>query len=1740
MSKEPKKHTMTKDTQSPITIPPQDKHENETQTTTPTLSHEKKESFDITPNEKQEHEVQTTTPSYTIESSKDSFDIKPPQLSIGGDRVNEVPKEEKENTLEHQPHIDIPKKGPTLSKHEDKPITIQGKKPTLSHEKKDSIEITPPLTIPPQNKDLGISNEKIKEENNLEKQKNESIYIDNTKKHDFQIVSPKPTFEKKPPVLSMSEGKSKEKPRVDPSMTTTHDEILSKEPKKDVVLSHEKKDFVDITPVDKPKKKPTLSHEESFTIEPPLKPKVEDKTLNEFTDLIKQLQDFAFSETPKPEPRPKDNLRELQEENTALKETIEKEHKKHEKMIEKLHQQEKTIQNMQNQEKTIQDLQKKLDDAYDQIQKLNDNLDITNDTNTSLSKELSEVKQKMSSLESELEEKKERVERYENENEGKLQIISIQDEELEDLSKEHEKNEKQIKELKKHAYGQLMESDDEEKGDDNERPKDEIRRITMERDQLRRQVQEMKKKEQSEQKLKKELEQITLERDQLKKEIQEMKKKRVLVDALTQMDDKTQLISQNLAKDNKALEDALNQLDQDNTTLTTQNTQLISQNQNLTKENTALKEDNKALEDAVVEVMNQNEAEGVEDKDVSYVEKLQPYEPTTGLSDKEKQIAKHKLEQMNEDKPVIQMKKGKEKPKPKRPSGLTAERIREIQSWFEVPLNEFYLDFDQLNDEERRLVDTLLPPYLQNRLSNTNLTQHLTIDFDLGDRWVRYNLGKPNILNKILEFIQHPENLALTLDENTIPKDYQYQNEFCLPPFSIIHKLQFRETRRSWTNQDEEVNTTNDRSGAFLEYLLPDYVSPEFEELMIRYQVFKTLQKGDGIRKELDDNCFIYALKRCGIPKDILDRMRLRVRTRYISKKSIYELCEEAKIGCEIAFPSAGRLKKAEKTESGKRNTNLGYKGDDQIGFIRLTCVNHHFFLYDTKIPISGYYIRNMKDINEFCIKNKKSIKDWGFKVVSRRGNGYKIDSRSNLSSYAIISTLFETNQMVPLKYSDLGIMTSDLYKYMKEEHQLDGFNEDICCKPITQIMNQRKEEKEHTYFYADFECSTVDDKGFPLRNHKPYCVSYSKRGEDKEENIWGYDCIQRFLHILPTESVVYFHNLGYDGRLLAPYGVQRSIIKGTKMYSLDLTFEGKIIHCKDSLALLQAPLSMFPKMFNLPDIEKEAMPYNLYTYSVIRNPKRVRIEGAWVKETKPWDKNKIEDFKKNIITSGSQIDSEFFDAQKYAAFYCNRDVEILRKGFEVFREKCLTTFHLDPDKYLTASSLANAFFLNTIYNPNGKMYLYSGVLRDYIRGAAYGGRCMTCENKSYHVKKELYDFDACSLYPSAMCRLWTVEGKPKMMSKDMLSVEYLLAHTFIDNQTTRKNDRYISAYVIDLEITKIGIQRKFPLILKKEKGLNVNCNECIHMRVDNITLEDLVNFQGISGTILNGVYWTGNRDYRCREIIHNAYTERAKLKKEGNPLEQVYKLILNSGYGKCIQKAIDKEIKWKKQGQDLDKFLHKNYYKIDKTFSVENSKIWGVEMIKQIDTFANNALFGIQVLSMSKRIMNEVMCLAEDIGCKMYYQDTDSIHIECTDLPKLEEEFKKKYHRDLVGKDTGQFHPDFPLIGSSSMPISVESYFIGKKTYCDKLIDSEGNVGYHLRMKGIPNETLWYVINTRYDSDPLKLYEDIFQDKKVVFDLCQDRVQFKMDKSMNIHSLDHMYRTITRPSEYKKEIVEK
>ena len=150
------------------------------------------------------------------------------------------------------------------------------------------------------------------------------------------------------------------------------------------------------------------------------------------------------------------------------------------------------------------------------------------------------------------------------------------------------------------------------------------------------------------------------------------------------------------------------------------------------------------------------------------------------------------------------------------------------------------------------------------------------------------------------------------------------------------------------------------------------------------------------------------------------------------------------------------------------------------------------------------------------------------------------------------------------------------------------------------------------------------------------------------------------------------------------------------------------------------------------------------------------------------------------------------------------------------------------------------------------------------------------------------------------------------------------------------------------------------------------------------------------------------------REEIKKLHKLRCEYKKTKNPLQEVIKLIMNSAYGKMIQKPIvDRNVYKQYQTYDKDKntiyplnnYIIKNSSKIKEITQI-NRNIYLCKVAKQIETFATNTLLGVQVLSMSKRIMNEVMTTAEDLDIKIFYQDTDSMHIEKSRLKDLEINF--------------------------------------------------------------------------------------------------------------------------------------
>ncbi|ELP92047.1 hypothetical protein EIN_292060 [Entamoeba invadens IP1] len=236
----------------------------------------------------------------------------------------------------------------------------------------------------------------------------------------------------------------------------------------------------------------------------------------------------------------------------------------------------------------------------------------------------------------------------------------------------------------------------------------------------------------------------------------------------------------------------------------------------------------------------------------------------------------------------------------------------------------------------------------------------------------------------------------------------------------------------------------------------------------------------------------------------------------------------------------------------------------------------------------------------------------------------------------------------------------------------------------------------------------------------------------------------------------------------------------------------------------------------------------------------------------------------------------------------------------------------------------------------------------------------------------------------------------------------------------------------------------------------------------------------------------------------------------------------MNSSYGKTIQKPIKSDLVYKnietKVNNEIrynaDRYLKKNFTLV-KSMNDISDNIRCFETNKSFDNFYVPNLIGVQILSMSKRIMNEVICLAEDLNIPVYYQDTDSIHILKNSIELLEQKYKEIYGKTLRGGELEQFHPDFDEL--SGDVTSVESYFLGKKADCDKLTNEKKEYANHLRMKGIPNK----VLKIQY-KDPLELYKKLYEGEPYTLNLLELKPSFEFDKQFNIKTREHFTRKIS------------
>ncbi len=1101
-------------------------------------------------------------------------------------------------------------------------------------------------------------------------------------------------------------------------------------------------------------------------------------------------------------------------------------------------------------------------------------------------------------------------------------------------------------------------------------------------------------------------------------------------------------------------------------------------------------------------------------------------------------------------------------------------------------------DYVNLNEETNKLIENLkqlnlgtklevnvdLMVFTQKKifqlLKSNIIDQKVVASTDGGQTWITLS---ERTMKKILA---QTETYVLVGEGS----DAQYMLDGDINREMIIKVLEYNET---YANSSQPMGVVGGEFFRF-HHKIPNL---NLEDLGI----FHVNSIDSSYHEYLEDNCLYWALDQCGVEQNKLELLKTFVVNRNVPISKLNVVCE--KLGIQIKLRRLkGKKKKYDQTETTTFGStgmvcNIGLLDTHYFvlrdsGVQRYALTNCFDIEQDkekdwTKIcekrANGNYKYKNKDTMDSFLlVKTLLQNRDKYLKPIEWTDEMINTQYHDKVETFGDLNYSEDNIKPNPPSQKEIEYYTDEqfdecwvkLAELKKENNGELGFDHVIQCFPdfnedqhsmIFYHYGRICKHEKKTYYKIYFDFETYADKKDNMK-HKPYLCCYET--EDGQKGYYtGSKCARQLLDNLPQDKgqniMLIAHNCGYDYKFLFDLlSSMKPIMKGSGLMTCDAKYyknkvsykdaggykdsgaknikkESKLeftwnIRLKDSYKLIPEPLRKFGKMFKL-NQGKEVIPYKLYN-NVFSS---YGISKIWYGEKRVYNAviaecglDNLQQFKDNCEKWGVIVNGEI-NIMEYSRRYCEIDCEVLRKGYDIFKswiktlgDQSATPVELDIDNIISIASLAHSYLISQgCYEGVNSL---SGKPREFIQKCVVGGRTMTNSNKKWKLSNaKIADFDACSLYPSAISQM---EG-------------FLKGNPIVLKNTDLKTCLSHDGIFVRCLITKVGINRQFPLAsVMTESGVRDFTNDLVGKEIylDKQSILDLQEFQHVELNILEGYYYDSGRNPTCKSVIRYLYDTRVQKKKEKNPIQAVYKLIMNSAYGKTILKPIvddimvvnktgfDKEDK--KYTDEWKRFLGREKIYI-KDFT-DCGKVVIVKKHKSIVDHFNNAHIGVEVLSKSKNIMNKVMCLGEDLGLKQYTQDTDSIHIDYDEVKILGDEYRKKYNTELIGNDMGQFHIDFDLEGSVGDIWATDSIFLGKKCYIDKLEsrdkDNKPIYGHHIRMKGITHSSIDYTAKKDFGGNVLKMYEHLFNGESVNFDLLcgGEKDMFKTEKDMTIRTL--------------------
>jgi hypothetical protein len=900
---------------------------------------------------------------------------------------------------------------------------------------------------------------------------------------------------------------------------------------------------------------------------------------------------------------------------------------------------------------------------------------------------------------------------------------------------------------------------------------------------------------------------------------------------------------------------------------------------------------------------------------------------------------------------------------------------------------------------------------------------------------------------------------------------------------------------------------------------------------LIRYQIKYEARNDDN--NILKENCLIYAFRLLGMCDNDLIRCSSYVNNRHIAQDELRKLANELKINLVI--------------RSLRKDDNRIHKsqyGDPTGKTYNIALHSNHYFIYDEHTEYTSFYVKNYN-----LLENERDAQNIiGYKTGT---TNFRRDKQSKyyISSLNLVDELTKsTDLLLPITNQNIN-----LYDEIFIDHKLkdDFLNIDLnydmtgtTTKPVIydKEFDDKKKNKYDNYNFVVVDFETYDDE----LKHEPYLLNGGTLDFDNKTliNTFSYrynkdnDLIETYLKTIRKNTILIFHNAKFDYNFLVPYLSKCSeTINDGNFISFKGMFGKYKIVIKCSYKLITAPIRDFPKMFKLPKTQKEVIKHSFYNRENV-----IKQYHSLEDFLKPFNKKNQEIVINNINKWNCMNENNEVDIIEYSKRYCDIDVEILAKGYLIFREWLLDYFDEDINNHLTLPSIVSNIFLKRgIFDG---CYELSGLPRDFIAKSMIGGRCMLARNTKHKVKARLNDLDATSLYPSGMKRMkGFMKGQPKPL------------------ESTNTNKAFLDTtdyYFVSVRIIKVNKHLDFPLlrmITDEGKKTFTNDMEGKVIYLGKTALEDAIKYQKIEYEIINGYYFNDGFNTSINSIITEIFERRATLKREGNPAELIFKLLMNASYGKLLQKAPDTKTKLMDDVDNkINVYLSRNHATIKSISYIDppkNTKYnfnrkCRIDSLTAQSTHHNKVHLGIVILDETKRIMSEVMTTAQDENIPIYYQDTDSMMLHDDDIPRLEEVFMNKYGRKLVGKALGEFSSDLKAeddsdFGKSGNKIkniyATEGIFVGKKAYILKVEceDEDGKLwdaGFHSRCKGVNTQSIEHLLSQdeHKNKDILDIYNDWYDGKAYDLDLTAGQTVCSMDinlKTNTIHNRQSFIRNI-------------